>query len=200
MIVETPLRRHLGGRAVQGNKMMKTIALTMAAIAAVATVGFAAPASAGRGHGFDEAILKWSEERDRHHAAGRTRVRFKSWSHSRATRLRAQRARAATIKRARRNAVAAAAARQRAARMARAAAITKAKASGRLQAVEAELRQLRAENRRLMRERNQAAPAAPREDQSISDTQGIINAGRNGRCKRFVPGAGITISVPCAAM
>ncbi len=213
---------------------MKKKAFTLAVIAISAAVSFAAPAAAGRGHGFDETILKWSEDRDRAHAR-RSHVRAKRWSRSQAARLRARRAKAAAARRAKaaairrakaaavqrakvaalRRAKAAAArraqlaaqrrtavaARARAEARARAKAAASPRSTTRLDEVEAELRRLRAENRRLRDEQVDSPPPAPLEDQSINNAQSTAKSDRDGpsgTCKRFVPGADFTISVPCS--
>lgn len=169
---------------------MKKLILTIAAVAAVGISTFGATSADARGfgrgfgHGFNTTAIVlnegyWAKVRAERNASSRAH-------HAAAA------ARASAIARARAQAVAAAKVNAAAA------------AQARLAGQKAELARLRAENAKLQRTaaaeapkpvqtaQSEPAPSAPVVKQ-IEDKQVVT-----GECKRFIPAAGVTISVPCS--
>ena len=166
---------------------MKKLILTLAAVATVGISAFGATSADARGfgrgfgHGFNTTAIVLNDA---------------YWAKVRAERNATQRARrsSAAIR-------AAAIAKAKAEARARAIAAEKAKAAAvaqaRLTAQKAELARLRAENERL--QKTASVPTARPIQTAQNQPAPLVNSqAATGECKRFIPTAGITVSVPCS--
>jgi hypothetical protein len=177
---------------------MKKIILAVAAIASVAITSLAASTADARGfgrgfgRGFNTTAIVLNE-------AYWAKVRAERNAASRAHRSAAA-IRASAIVRARAQARAEARAEALAAAKAKAA----ASAQARLAAQKAELARLKAENARLQQTASAEAPKPVQTAQTTPAAPAPVvkqveaRQSATGECKRFIPAAGVTISVPCS--